>query len=164
MKLTPFVRNPHNYDVDKVSDETGLHCKDPSLTAQEFLEESDINYIADKFMRTGELKQVAQLPTNGDFQGIFDFQTAMNLIVDAKHEFMQLPAKIRSRFNNDPAQLIDFLEDPENDQEAIALGLKERRPDTTIESPAGPSKAPDAPPSAPEKPGPSKPPETPKGA
>ena len=27
-KTTVFVRNPYNYDMDKVSNETGLECKD----------------------------------------------------------------------------------------------------------------------------------------
>lgn len=119
----PFVRNPYNYDVDKASHETALRCEDESLTQQQFLEESDINYIAERFMKTGEMPQVLQMPTAGDFGEIFDFQSAMNLIKHAKDEFMTLPAKVRSRFDNDPAKLINFLEDTDNRDEAIALGL-----------------------------------------
>lgn len=136
----PEVRNPFNYDADKLSDDTGLRCLDPSLTKQEFVEESDINYIADKFMRTGELPQVLNMPTAGDFQGIFDFQTAMNTIAHAKQEFMSLPAKIRTRFANDPAQLIAFIEDPENRDEAIKLGFIPKPvifPPSTEEQPKG---------------------------
>ena len=36
---------------------------------------------------------------------------------------MALPAQIRSRFENDPAKLIDFLDNSENLDEAIKLGL-----------------------------------------
>jgi phage internal scaffolding protein len=36
---------------------------------------------------------------------------------------MALPAQIRSRFDNDPAKLIDFLENEQNHDEAIKLGL-----------------------------------------
>lgn len=122
-----FVRNPYNYDSDETSNDTGLACKDESRTEQQHLEESDINYIADKFMRTGELKQVVNLPTMGDFEGIFDFQTAMNTIVAAKQEFMKLPPKLRSRFENDPAQLIAFLNDDANREEAEFLGLVPKR-------------------------------------
>ena len=161
MKIKEFVRNPHNYDVDEASQETGLRCPEPTLTAQEFLEESDINYIAERFMRTGEIKQVLDMPTAGDFQGIFDFQSAMNLIVEAKQQFMDLPAKVRSRFDNDPAKLISFLDDPENDDEAIVLGLKERKID---QPPAGPETTPGTPPSAPETPGTPPTPKPPKGA
>lgn len=128
-----FVRNPYNYDSDLVSEETGLECKDESLTEQEHAQEADINYIAERFMRTGEMPQVLQLPTAGDFNGIFDFQTAMNQIAQAKLEFMKLPAKIRSRFENDPAQLLEFVQDESNYDEAVKLGFIEKR--ATIEIP-----------------------------
>jgi hypothetical protein len=36
---------------------------------------------------------------------------------------MALPANIRSRFDNDPAKLIDFMENPANREEAESLGL-----------------------------------------
>lgn len=118
-----FVRNPYNYDSDEVSEQTGLKCLDESLTEQEHAEEADINYIADRFMRTGLAPQVLHLPTSGDFEGIFDFQSAMNTIKQAKDEFMRLPAKMRARFENDPAKLLDFLHDETNRDEAVKLGL-----------------------------------------
>lgn len=129
-----FVRNPYNYDSDQLSEDTGLECKDESLTEQEHIEEADINYIADKFMRTGEMPQVLQLPTPAEFDGIFDFQTAMNTIAKAKLEFASLPAKIRSRFENDPAQLLEFVNDDNNREEAIRLGFIPK-PDT-IDTPS----------------------------
>lgn len=121
-----FVRNPYNYDSDELSNTTGLKCPEPTLTQQQYLEETDINYITDKFMRTGELPQELNMPQPGDFTGIFDFQSAMNLVVQAKQEFMTLPAKIRSRFDNDPAKILAFLDDESNRDEAIALGLVKR--------------------------------------
>lgn len=124
-----FVRNPYNYDSDQHSTDTGLLCLDESLTEQEHLEETDINYIADRFMKTGHAPQIINMPTYGDFEGVFDFQSAMNIITEAKHEFMSLPAKVRSRFNNDPHELIQFIEDPANRDEAIKLGFI-RQPDT----------------------------------
>lgn len=118
-----FVRNPYNYDSEKLSDETGLLCRDESLTEQEHVEEADINYIAAKFMRTGELQEILNLPTTGDFEGIFDFQTAMNNITAAKQEFMRLPAKVRTRFDNDPAKLLEFVGSDDNYDEAVQLGF-----------------------------------------
>lgn len=134
-----FVRNPYNYDSDDLSDKTGLLCLDESLTEQEHVEEADINYIADKFMRTGEMPRVLDMPTTGDFNGIFDFQTAMNTVAEAKREFMSLPAKLRSRFENDPAQLINFIEDEDNREEAIRLGiLPKPEPKQQVEQPQQP--------------------------
>ena len=128
MKIKEFVRNPHNYDVDDASEETALRCLDEHRTEQEHIEEADINYIADRFMRTGEAPQLLNLPTAGDFSGIFDFQTAMNTIAQAKTEFMSLPAKIRTRFGNDPAQLLAFVQERDNYDEAVKLGFIPPKP------------------------------------
>lgn len=119
----PEIRDPYNYDSDALSAHTGLTCNDESLTEQEHVKEADINFIADTFMKTGTLPQVIHLPTQGDFEGIFDFQTAMNTIKKAKDEFGALPAKVRARFENDPAKLLDFIQDKDNYDEAIKLGF-----------------------------------------
>lgn len=139
MKMKPpFVRNPYNYDTNEVSDETGLECKDPSLTQQQFVEESDINYIAEQYSLNGTTPQVQVLPQFGDYEGIFDFQTAQNAVVKATQDFMTLPAKMRTRFDNDPQKLLTFLSDPENRAEAEFLGLvnktKENVNETRTES------------------------------
>lgn len=120
---TELVRSPNNYDPNAWSDATGLECKDESKTQQQFAEESDINFIADQYGLTGEMPQVLQLPTYGDFTGVFDFQTAQDAILRASQAFMTLPAKMRARFDNDPQKLLQFLNDPENRAEAEFLGL-----------------------------------------
>jgi phage internal scaffolding protein len=122
-KKVPFLRTPYNYDVDKVSDETGLACLDPSLAQQNFKDESDINYIVRQFGLTGELPGQAISPQYGDFTGVLDYHSAVNAVLAAQDEFMDLPAQMRARFDNDPSKLIDFLGNEENREEAIKLGL-----------------------------------------
>ena len=122
-KKVPFLRTPYNYDVDKASDETGLACPDPSLAQQNFKDESDINYIVRQFGLTGELPGQTISPQYGDFTGVLDYHSAVNAVLAAQDEFMDLPAQMRSRFDNDPAKLIDFLQNEENREEAIKLGL-----------------------------------------
>lgn len=122
-KKVPFLRTPYNYDVDKVSDETGLECPDPSLAQQNFKDESDINYIVRQFGLTGELPNQTISPQYGDFTGVLDYHSAVNAVLAAQDEFMDLPAQMRARFDNDPAKLIDFLGKEENREEAIKLGL-----------------------------------------
>lgn len=119
----PFIRTAYNYDMDKVSQETGLACPEETLTQQQFLEESDINFIAERYGLYGEMPQVRQPPSYGDFTGIFDFQTAQNAVRNAVEQFMQLPAKMRARFDNSPQKLLEFLDDTDNRDQAIALGL-----------------------------------------
>lgn len=125
-----FVRNPYNYDSDKESRDTGLACKDKSLAQQQFKEESDINFIADRFKLTGEMPQLTDgFEWGANFDAIFDYQTAQNAIVAGNNAFMALPAKLRARFQNDPQLLMDFLEDRDNEQEARKLGLLKPLPE-----------------------------------
>lgn len=157
----PFLRTPYNYDRNLASDHHGLKCEDATLTQQQFRDECDINTIAEKYGLTGEMPTVTDPIYYGDFTGVFDYQTAMNQVVDAQRAFMTLPAKVRSRFDNDPQNLLTFLQDPENRREAEFLGILE--PSKPAEPPPAPPPAAEAPktptnePAAPPKGGPDKP-------
>ena len=119
----PFLRTPYNYDTNAASDESGLHCEDATLAQQHFKDECDINNILRQFNVTGLLPEAPLSPRYGDFSGITDYHTAMNAVIAAEDGFMALPADLRARLQNDPAQLIDFLSDENNRSEAEKLGL-----------------------------------------
>lgn len=108
---------------DAVSTSTGLACDDPSLTQQQFKEESDINTIVDRFMKTGYLPDPVSMPQYVDYEGVFDFQSAMNVVRQADENFMRMDAKVRARFHNSPQEFLEFFADPANSDEAVRLGL-----------------------------------------
>jgi phage internal scaffolding protein len=108
---------------DARSNETGLKCLDSSLTQQQFKEEADINTIVDRFMKTGHLPDPVSMPQYVDYEGIFDFQSAMNVVRQADENFMRMDAKVRARFNNNPQEFLQFFADPSNAEEAVRLGL-----------------------------------------
>lgn len=118
-----FLRTPYNYDTMQVSDETALRCEDPSLAQQNAKEECDINTIVRRFGLTGELPSGVRMPQYGDFTGVTDYHSALNAVIAAQDSFMQLPADVRSRFNNDAAAFVDFCMKEENRAEAEKLGL-----------------------------------------
>lgn len=118
-----FLRTPYNYDTNAVSDETGLSCPDPSLTQQQFKEEADINTIVERFLKSGVMPSPVNMPQYVDYEGVFDFQSAMNVVRAADENFMRLDAKVRARFNNSPQEFLQFFADPANTDEAIRLGL-----------------------------------------
>lgn len=120
---TPFLRTAYNYNTNAASDESGLMCEDMTLTQQHPKDECDINNILRQFNITGQLPQNPLTPRYGDFSNVVDYHTALNAVIAAENEFDGLPAQIRARFENDPAQLIEFLENPDNLNEAIELGL-----------------------------------------
>jgi len=74
-----------------------------SKVEQHHKNEVDINQIVQKFTRTGLLPQRTTEPRYGDFTGVIDYHDAQNRILQAEHDFMQLPSDIRTRFKTIPA-------------------------------------------------------------
>lgn len=107
-----------------------LDCGDPlkdSLTKQEFGKESDINVIVGRYVRAG-------VPIMPDTQQVFadvsnfgQFGEVLQRIHAAEDAFAALPADVRSRFENDPAKLVEFVQDDANYDEAVKLGILEKR-------------------------------------
>lgn len=119
-----FLRTMFNYDRDAASTEAGLSCPaEDSVTQQQFKDECDINTIVRRFGLTGDLPLNAAMPTSGDFTGITDFHSALNMVREAEEAFMAFPASVRERFGHDPQRLMAFLEDAGNRDEAVKLGL-----------------------------------------
>jgi phage internal scaffolding protein len=133
-KKAIFLRTPYNYDTDAASNESGLACEEPTLAQQHFKEECDINTILQKFSITGILPEAPLSPRYGDFTDIGDYHTALNRVIAAQEEFDGLPAQIRARFDNDPAKLIEFLDDEANRPEAEKLGLVEKAAAKVVEA------------------------------
>lgn len=117
------LRQVYAYDTDAASNESGLACEEPTLAQQHYKDECDINTILERFNVTGMLPQQPISPRYGDFSGITDYHSALNAVMSAMEEFDNLPAQIRARFDNEPAKLIEFLEDENNRPEAEKLGL-----------------------------------------
>jgi len=122
-KSAVFLRTPYNYDVIEASDASALVCDDPSLAQQHARDESDINTIVKRFGLTGELPSGVRAPSYGDFTDATDYHTALNAVIAADAAFMQLPADVRTRFNNDAGAFVDFVSDDNNRAEAEKLGL-----------------------------------------
>lgn len=131
-------RTGYNYDTDEASYKAGLTCTaDEDMTSQEFTEECDINTIVRRFGLTGELPDDFRAPQTGDFTEVTDYQTALNKVRETEEEFMKLPARMRERFHNNPQALLSFLDNTDNREEAIRLGLlKENPPQSAPATPA----------------------------
>lgn len=134
--VIPFIRAPFNYDRDSASAESGLLCEDVSLAVQSERDDCDINVIMERFGHGVPLPGSLRIPTYGDFTGVSDYRSALDLISAADDSFMQLPADVRSRFQNDPARFVDFASDPRNLDEMRAMGLAEAIPVPASQGPS----------------------------
>lgn len=129
-----LLRTFGNYDTDAASLETALECKDKSLTQQSQMEDADINVIVKRFGLTGQLPQNVAVPLNEEFEDAVDFKEMMNLKIQADRAFMEMPADVRARFNNDPVRFVDFCSNEENIEECVKLGLAIKKP-VVVKSP-----------------------------
>lgn len=126
------------YDVVGL-DQGGIACPEPTLAVQASKEESDINNIINRYLRTGELPQVRQ-GIYADLANMpLDLGMAYEQIAKAEDAFFALPAQIRREFDNDPVKLVEFAQNPENFDRMIELGLLAKE-----DSPGQPSSAPPA--------------------
>ena len=133
------VKNPITYDRDKNSDSAKFVFAKPSRTQQQFRDECDINNILERFNVTGQLRVGSVQPQYGDFSGIVDYQSALNAVMAAQDSFLALPAKIRAKFDNDPALFVEFASDEANKDEMKALGLfREETAEAVVKSPSEP--------------------------
>jgi len=97
--------------------------EEPSMTKQCFKKECDINNILAKHDKTGLISHVNKHDGNyGDATAV-DFHEAMNTITIAEQMFAELPSSTRKRFENDIPAFLDFVQNPDNAQEMVDMGL-----------------------------------------
>lgn len=108
------------YDPVEEHDHCGIKFTMPSLTIQDEKDETDINYIVNKYsdgqkgimtLDLGDSSQYAYLQF-GDATLPGDYSTALELVSGVREEFYSLPAYVRAKFDHDPMNFIERLNDP----------------------------------------------------
>lgn len=95
-----------------------------SLTKQAFKDQVNINKIIAKYNKTGMINHLSSRPGfYGDVSHIRSYQESLAVVQEAQELFAGLSAEVRARFGNDPEQMIVFLSDEKNRDEAVKLGL-----------------------------------------
>lgn len=133
-----IFQSKYSYDSTNISgmafdqaheDATGYPVA--SMTLQQFKDEADINMLLARFAQTGSYYDPASIAANassrqamyGDYSDLPTYQEAQQIVIESEAMFDALPSSIRARFGNDPANLLDFVNNPDNVDEAIKLGL-----------------------------------------
>lgn len=116
----PFRDVDDVYSVWPVTDFKGSK----SLTVQADRDDADINKIIARFEKSGTLPPISRgEPFYGDVSEYAGLADSLIKIQEAERLFMSYPAHLRERFDNDKVKFIEFLDDPNNRDEAISLGL-----------------------------------------
>jgi phage internal scaffolding protein len=87
---------------------------DEGFTHQEQKQQCDINYILEKYRRTGVVNHLNKYQEQYLDVSAIDFQDAQNKVATVSSMFEELPAQERARFNHDPAQFLEFVATQEN--------------------------------------------------
>lgn len=100
----------------------------PSKTDQSKEPETNANNVVAQYYKNGTWPASRGPGIYADLSSVTDLMGAYETVQKASEAFDALPAQLRERLNNDPQQLITYLNDPRNDAEAIALGIKVGNP------------------------------------
>lgn len=104
-----------------------------SRVKSEFLHDSKISTIMDKYRSHGIPPKSKGAGSFVDNFVIPGFTESLNQQSKSLTMFEDLDANLRKEFDNNPAKLMDFLEDPKNKDRAIELGLIDKPPEATAQ-------------------------------
>lgn len=111
----PYERHP------RVTIDTGT----VSRVKQSFKDETDINAIMARYIKTGVLDHIKENPgIYADLPVGADYQEALDIVIAAGEAFDELPGTVRRRFQNNAVQFLEFMDDPEMVEESYELGLR----------------------------------------
>jgi len=111
---------------------SGTINNEPSMTQVADASETNINVIMARYEKTGQLPKVLAEPLFGDFTETPDYRQAVEAVNAAHEAFMEIPAKVRAQFGNDPAEFIKFATDPNNKEQLDKWGLTEPAKQPTL--------------------------------
>lgn len=98
----------------------------PSLTDESQAKGCDLNDIIRRYVAAGVMPEVQQ-GEFGDVSDVGSYQDLQVRLAEVRRVFMQLAPDMRERFRNDPSVFADFVADPSNVDEGIAIGLYKAR-------------------------------------
>jgi phage internal scaffolding protein len=79
-----------------------------------------------KYQKTGVIEHLNRYEGRyGEFPLAIDYHEAMVQVAKADAMFADLPSSVRSKFENDAEKFLAFVQDPENHDEMIDMGLLE---------------------------------------
>jgi len=102
--------------------------KEPSMTDQSQAAATDINNIVKQYLKTGDEAYLKRRAGQyADLTQIGDLAESLTQIELANEAFMELPSDLRLKLGNDPVQFIEWINDPQNVDEAVKHGFLVKR-------------------------------------
>lgn len=98
--------------------------EEPVLTEQHHKDDCDINSIMSKFASNPSAIFADPSAFNySDVSEHVDYHSALNFVRRIDDMFIQIPADIREKFDNDPEKFVDFMNDENNISALQDMGI-----------------------------------------
>ncbi len=122
LKEVYFMKFRTCYSVK--GEKAGTVFDEPTMTIQSEKDSCDINCIMERYERTGIMQHVASVqPLYEDVADIQDYQGSLLVLEKAQAAFDALPAKLRKELDNNPYNLVPFIQNPANKERCYEYGL-----------------------------------------
>ena len=134
---------------DRERSELKFHDEDgkllaPCIVEQHHSDDTLIQNILKRYDKTGVFYHVNQAQaTYQDNTEFNEYADMYNKVEAAKANFLKIPAEIRAKFNNDPGQFLEFVNNDQNIEEMYEMGLMPRpleEPEPVVDTPVAEEK------------------------
>lgn len=111
---------------DTYEEKQGIIFKEPTMTIQSEKDNCDINVIMDRYATCGTplpYRTDGVQPVYADVSELGDYMENYQRCKQAEEMFNALPSALRKELDNNPANLIPFIQDKNNESRCIEYGL-----------------------------------------
>lgn len=134
---------------DTYEEKQGIIFKEPTMTIQSEKDNCDINVIMNRYATCGTplpYRTDGVQPVYADVSELGDYMENFQRCKQAEEMFNALPSSLRKELDNNPANLIPFIQDEKNKERCYEYGLLNK---PVVEAPQAPVVAPSVPVSVP---------------
>ena len=111
---------------DTYEEKQGIIFKEPTMTIQSEKDNCDINVIMDRYATCGTplpYRTDGVQPVYADVSDLGDYMENFQRCKQAEEMFNALPSALRKELDNNPANLIPFIQDEKNKERCYEYGL-----------------------------------------
>lgn len=134
---------------DTYQEKKGIEFVEPTMTVQSEKDNCDINVIMNRYATCGTplpYRTDGVQPVYADVSELGDYMENYQRCKQAEEMFNALPSALRKELDNNPANLLPFIQDKANESRCIEYGLINK---PIAEAPQAPVAAPSVPDSVP---------------
>lgn len=136
---------------DTYEEKQGIIFKEPTMTIQSEKDNCDINVIMNRYATCGTplpYRTDGVQPVYADVSELGDYMENYQRCKQAEEMFNALPSALRKELDNNPANLIPFIQNEKNKERCYEYGLLNKpaveAPQTTVVAPSVPDSVPPA--------------------